>query len=279
MEMEEIYKQVDSLLATKSKSTRRHYLTAIKAFGLDEKPTLDSVVQSITDWREQGVKPSTIKARLAGLKYVLRMFPMEFEEYTQIMQYADTTNFDTKVEVSAPTQEQAEEIIRNSDSRTALAIGLMYYCGLKVSDVVNIKVSDIKADKIIIPQKNGAKELPFNDRLKQLYDKYCGFDRKNTLLSWTKSQNDDSDYLLIGRRGRLSIRSIERCVADVCRECNFPEWHCHSFRHGLGTKLANAGVNLATIQAVLGHKNITSTQVYMPLKADNINEAMSKIFE
>lgn len=277
MEMKEIYSQVEKLLSAKSESTRRHYLTGIKAFGLDEKPTLASVTQAIADWQKQEVKPNTIKSRMVSLKYVLRMFPREFEEYTQIMQFADMNSFDTKVEVNAPTQEQAEEVIRNSDSRTALAIGLMYYCGLKVSDVVNLKTADIKADKITVQRGNEVRELPMNDRLKQLYSRYYNFDRKNTILSWIK--NHDTDYVLVGKRGRLSIRSIERCVADVCRECNFPEWHCHSFRHGLGVKLANAGVNLATIQAVLGHKNITTTQVYMPLKTDNLNDAIKKAFE
>jgi len=148
-----------------------------------------------------------------------------------------------------------------------LILSLMYSAGLRVSEVVKLKVSDIDFDRriILISQAKGKK-----DRQSLLSQKIF-FDLKD--LCAPKQGNE---YLFLGTnlKNHLSIRSVEKIFNNNLISSGIKKAAtCHCLRHSFATHLLESGTDIRYIQALLGHKSLTTTQVYTRVS----NEFLSQI--
>ena len=130
---------------------------------------------------------------------------------------------------------------------------LMYSSGLRVSEVSNLSIKDIKNNKSIKVLGKGNKErvLPITSRAYDVINKYL-------IHSRTVFVNEKSDsFLFLGvRGGQLSDREIRRIVK--LRVGTFP----HSLRHTFATHLLDGGADLRIVQELLGHNDPSTTQIY-----------------
>ena len=141
----------------------------------------------------------------------------------------------------------------NKDLRDKAILELMYSSGLRVSEVSDLSIDDVKSNNSVKVLGKGRKErvLPITKRSLSAINNYILNSRNN--LSNEKSHN----YLFLGvRGGKLSDREIRRIVS--LRVGTFP----HSIRHTFATHLLEGGADLRIVQEMLGHKDPSTTQIY-----------------
>lgn len=290
MEWNELEKLIrEDLFIKKSENTAKSYLSDLKAFGFTEKPCRSSIRSAIRRWKETGLTGKTIVRRFAAVRWVLKTYPLEFtadERLNMIAEMQDIPVVD-KEQVYA-TKKQADRVIKEADARTGLCVAMMYYAGLRVSEVARCKVSDwdiqgkrakskgvpclyvpavstIRGKKVTTKNKQ-AKILPIAPELMAAYYRYL------------PERDSKYDGLLTGQRGEIVERTIRTDVTRACRKLGYPKLHDHSFRHGLASRLAKKGVDAFMIASLMGHKSLSSTQKYIHLdakdKANSLFKAM-----
>jgi len=139
------------------------------------------------------------------------------------------------------------------DLRDKAILELMYSSGLRVSEVSDLKLDNIKNNKSVKVFGKGRKEriLPITNRSLNAINTYVLNSRQNI------ANDKSSSYLFLGvRGGKLSDREIRRIVKF--RVGTFP----HSIRHTFATHLLDGGADLRIVQEMLGHKDPSTTQIY-----------------
>ncbi len=136
-----------------------------------------------------------------------------------------------------------------------LILKLMYGCGLRVSEVVNLKGNDMLFDEGLIHIKlaKGKK-----DRFVKIPESI-----KNKLESYLKIYFEN--YLFPSQRGgKLTTRTIQMILKNVRKKAKISKnVHPHTLRHSFATHLLENGVDLRLIQKLLGHSDIKTTQIYL----------------
>ena len=141
----------------------------------------------------------------------------------------------------------------NKEIRDKAILELMYSSGLRVSEVSNLLIKDIRSNKSIKVIGKGSKEriLPITDRAFHSINQYMNISRE------TFANEKSGQFLFLGiRGGQLSDREIRRIVK--LRIGTFP----HSLRHTFATHLLDGGADLRIVQELLGHNDPNTTQIY-----------------
>ena len=160
---------------------------------------------------------------------------------------------------SAISEEDFVKLIENTKKEEhKLAFLLGYGAGLRISEVIHLKPQDVnfKEKNIFVRQGKGKK-----DRVVPLPK---GFREKHLSMLPIK----------------IGVRSLEIAFKNAIRKARLnelkPDLHFHSLRHGFGSQLAKQGMPIHHIRTLMGHSNISTTNVYLEL---NPNEALKKYEE
>jgi len=158
---------------------------------------------------------------------------------------------------------------------------LLYTCGLRINEALNLTVDDIKADPMHIHVRGGKGN---KDRIVPLPSFTLNILRKQ----WTTHRNPSLIFPAIGESRNLMSIATRPMGADAPRntlkavirqlDIKVQEVRLHLFRHSYATHLLDAGVNIRTVQEYLGHSSLSSTMVYLHLSADGHQRAC-KIIE
>lgn len=145
--------------------------------------------------------------------------------------------------------------------RNRLILELLYATGVRVSELVNIKIKDINfSDKSILIMGKGSKErlVLYGDYAEKLLNKYLVESRKYYL------ENKDSEYLILNRFGeQLSTRSVQKLVHSCTDKLALKHKVTpHTIRHTFATHLLNNGADIKSVQELLGHESLSTTQIY-----------------
>jgi len=145
------------------------------------------------------------------------------------------------------------DVIRNPKHK--LIISLAYGAGLRISEVVNLKVKDINLEELIIHLKNAKGK---KDRITIFPEKI-----KNDLQNLIAGKNLN-DYVFESERGgKLTERTIQKVFENALRRAGIKkDATFHSLRHSFATHLLENGVDVRYVQELLGHQNIRTTQIY-----------------
>ena len=158
--------------------------------------------------------------------------------------------------------------------RNLLILELLYATGIRVGELVNIKIDDInRNDNTIKILGKGSKEryVFYGSYAEDALDLYLCKGR-NELL-----HNKNCDYLFVNKNGSvLSTRYIRKIINDVVRKCEI-NYHIspHVLRHTFATDMLNAGADLMSVKELLGHSTIDTTSIYTHVS----NEQIKKIYE
>lgn len=151
--------------------------------------------------------------------------------------------------------------------RNYIILDLLYSCGLRVSELVNLKINNIyfMNHQILIYGK-GKKErfIPLHIVLSNMLKHYLTYIRDKFLNKNTKSNRDKHDFLLINYKGDpLTEKGIRFILNQLSSKVNSNiSLYPHVFRHAFATVLLNNGADLRVVQELLGHANLKTTQIY-----------------
>jgi site-specific recombinase XerD len=144
------------------------------------------------------------------------------------------------------------------DLRDRALFMVMLRCGLRVQEVADLTVDaiDFGRRQIVVSNGKGAK-----DRIV-----YVSEDARSALLAYLERRPSKAEGLFLVQKGSmkgkpLSVRGIQKRMEYYARNSGL-EVSCHQLRHTMATQLLNADADLATIQDLLGHGQITTTQRY-----------------
>ena len=168
------------------------------------------------------------------------------------------------------------DLSKNEGQRNRAILETLYSCGLRVSELTNLKLSDLYFNEGFIKvEGKGSKQrlVPISPRAIQEI-KYYFMDRNRINI-----KKDYEDYLFLSRRGthlsRIMIFHLIKELADmagITKNITF-----HSYRRTFATLQAAAGTDIRTIQSIMAHKSITTTQRYMKVVDSNKRKASNKI--
>jgi site-specific recombinase XerD len=144
-------------------------------------------------------------------------------------------------------------------------ISLIYSCGLRISECINMKLNDIDSSRMIIKivQKKEKK-----DRFVSLSQKLLD------LLQIYYIEYKPIEYLFKGKfKAEYSARSIQQVLKKALDKCTITKRiTVHSLRHSYATHLVEQGTDIRIIQEILGHKDIRSTQIYSHISSPKISK-------
>ena len=159
--------------------------------------------------------------------------------------------------------------------RDRTILELMYASGLRVSELVGLKYTDcLLSEKAVLVSGKGRKEriVPFGEETLFWIEQYLSSSRLKLL------KNKSSDFFFIGKGGgKLSRQFIWKLVRKLGAQIGL-ENYCtpHTFRHTFATHLLNNGADLRAIQLLLGHADISTTQIYTKIALDNLKQIYAK---
>ena len=144
--------------------------------------------------------------------------------------------------------------------RDVAIVELMYSSGLRVSETVNININDFEEDKSFLRVLGkGAKT-----RLVPM-----GRFAINAIDDWLKERDkiqSNTDALFLNAKGtRLTVRSIQLRLKKMAVKQGLPPIHPHMLRHSFATHMLESSGDLRTIQELLGHSSLSTTQIYTKL--------------
>ncbi len=147
---------------------------------------------------------------------------------------------------------------------------LLYGCGIRNSELIGINLDDIRLSSgAILIRGKGKKEryVPFGDSVKVALASYLPV-RQQMLTECKKS----TTALLINQRGgRLTTRSVGRIIKKIAVAKGLsPDVHPHTLRHAFGTHMLEEGADLRSIQEMLGHERLSTTQRYTQLSMKQV---------
>jgi len=149
---------------------------------------------------------------------------------------------------------------------------LLFSTGLRVSELANLNRGDINFERNEISILGKGKKLRvvfLSDSALHWLDQY--------LRNQGQIEKDDEPLFISAKEGRLTVRSIERLVKKYAAKAGFTKnISPHTFRHSFATDLLFAGADIRSVQSMLGHASITTTQVYTHVTDQHLKEIHQK---
>ena len=172
--------------------------------------------------------------------------------------------------------EETEKLLNAFDNNNYLGIRnstileMLYSTGIRVSEITNIKCNDvsIKSKTINITGK-GNKE-----RIVYFGTKCCNLLEKYLNSSYPQLNIDNSDYLFLSKTGKkINDREIRKIIDDASIIAGIDmKISPHVLRHTFATHMLNEGADIRSVQELLGHENLSTTQIYTHLTNEKIRE-------
>lgn len=168
----------------------------------------------------------------------------------------------------------AVDLSKNEGHRNRAIIETLYSCGLRVSELVNLKITNLYFEEgfiRVIGKGNKERLVPVSSTVEKEINAY-----KNYVRVHQDIKPGNEDILFLNRRGskltRVMIFTIIQQLAQAIdlRKSISP----HTFRHSFATHLVEGGANLRAIQEMLGHESISTTEIYTHLSDDMLKEAI-----
>lgn len=183
----------------------------------------------------------------------------------------DVLSFDEIENVMAQIDLSTAEGTRNK-----AILETMYSCGLRVSEVVNLKLSQLFLDVgfvRIIGKGNKERLVPIGSSAVKYITIYS-----NTIRNHQTIQIGEEDILFLNRRGkRLTRVMIFLIIKDLVKKAGIKKVISpHTFRHSFATHLVEGGADLRAVQEMLGHESITTTEIYTHLDREFLRKTLKQ---
>lgn len=238
--------------------------------------TLQQFIYSVS----KEVNPRSQARIISGLKSFFSY--LIFEDYRQDnpLELIESPKTGRKLPDTLAVEEidaiiSAIDLSSNEGERNRALLETLYGCGLRVSELVALKISDLFFEEGFIKitgKGNKQRFVPVGD----LTQKYIGIYR-NEVRVHLNIQKGFEDTLFLNRRGRQLTRAmIFTIIKDLAVKINLhKKISPHTFRHSFATHLLENGADLRSIQLMLGHESITTTEIYVHLDRKFLTEVLN----
>ena len=224
-------------------------------------------------------QPKSIRQTLAAT----RLFFVDLFGHSDWTVFSQVRAKDHDTLPAVLTRQQVRDLlahIRLRRYRTPLK--LIYTCGLRLSECLALTIHDIRGveNKLFIHNSKGHQDrvVPLPTCLYQELRRYWTFHRHPLLIFPNVGRGDNNPQALARRMQQatcpMPCSSLQRLIILARQQLNLPAASIHSLRHSFATHLLEAGAHLHTIQKLLGHKQITSTMIYLHVTHQTTRDAL-----
>ncbi len=175
---------------------------------------------------------------------------------------------------SVLTKEEIKNLIDSiASQKSKLMVSMMYACGFRVSELINLKIDDLDFQEKVgnIRQGKGKKDRIFN---------IPEFLLEDIISHSEKQKKQKKHYLFTGPKGKLSERNLQKIISGAAKRAGINKnVHCHTLRHSFATHLLENGVDIRKIQELLGHSDLSTTQIYTHISKEELKKIKSPLDE
>lgn len=172
------------------------------------------------------------------------------------------------------TKDEVKKLINSiASKKSRLMVSFMYACGFRVSELVNMKVKDLNFEEKIgnVRQGKGKKDRVFN---------IPEFLLEDLKAQVEKQKEEKKEYLFTGPKEKLSERNLQKIISLAAKHAEIKkDVHCHTLRHSFATHLLENGTDIRKIQILLGHENLSTTEIYAHVSREELKKVKSPIDE
>ena len=241
-----------------------------------------SIIESFIKYLFKSESSTYSQARIvSGLKSFFNYLLLEEKIDINPMELIDAPKLVRKLPETLSIQEieiiiNAVDLDSKEGMRNKAILETLYSCGLRVSELVNLKVQNLFLDiGFIKVLGKGMKErlVPIGTKAAECISLYMNEYRKSINIS-----EGFEGYLFINRRGKnLTRNMIFIIVKDLVKKAGLKKnISPHTFRHSFATHLIEGGADLRAVQEMLGHESITTTEIYTHLNKNYLKEVVNK---
>ena len=240
--------------------------------------TEETIQQFIYDISKK-VNPRSQARNISGLKSFFSY--LIFEDYRQDNPLAliETPRLGRKLPDTLNLEDidaliAAVDLTTKEGERNRAMIETLYACGLRVSELTTLKISDLFFEEGFIKitgKGNKQRFVPISEMTQKYIEMY-----KNTDRNLVQIQKGHEDTLFLNRRGKQLTRAmIFTIIKNLAIEIDLKKTISpHTFRHSFATHLLENGADLRSIQLMLGHESITTTEIYMHVDRKHLSQVM-----
>lgn len=244
---------------------------------IETKITKDEIRNYLKTLDEQKQKKSTISHNISVIRSYYNFLVLEEKISTNIWKQIKNPKLPKKLPNFLTTMEieklfQKQEYNTPYEIRNRLILELLFATGLRVSELINIKLSDIqKQERSIRTLGKGKKEriVYYGEYAEEILLKYLEEARPLLL------ENKRSIYLFVGKNStQLTRARISEILDSEVKKIGL-QHHIspHVLRHTFATQLLNNGADIRSVQELLGHENLSTTQIYTHITNDQLRKA------
>lgn len=217
---------------------------------------------------------------ISGLKSFFNF--LVFEDYRKDtpMELIEVPKVGRKLPDTLSTNEidqliSAIDLSKNEGERNRAMLETLYSCGLRVSELIGLKLSDLFFEEGFVKVTGKGNKQRFVP-IGKLTEKYINF-YIESYRNHLKAAKGHEDILFLNRRGKQLTRAmVFTIIKDLAVKIGLKKTISpHTFRHSFATHLLENGADLRSIQLMLGHESITTTEVYMHLDRKFLAEVLN----
>ena len=223
----------------------------------------------ILSLRNRSVKASSLSRKISSLKNFFHWLENSHNIFNSAISKLDSPKKDSKLPrpIAVKDIKNLFSAFENNKekrwiiSRNQAIFLLLYTCGLRISEAINMKTNELPLNTSVLVKGKGKKErmvpiLNIANQAIENYTKQCPYPISN------------SEYVFLGIKGnRMLPRSFQKAMERARNSIGLPSSTTpHSLRHSYATHLLNAGTDLRSIQKLLGHSSLSSTQIYTQIE-------------
>jgi len=222
----------------------------------------DRAINPDTVHTDYGIAPSSRARKLSAIKSFYKYLTVRTKQIENNpvaeMEYP-------KLRKSLPkylTLEQSASLLKSvsgpNEKRDYAILMLFLNCGIRRSELVNLNISDVYEDRVrVVGKGNKERFVYFGTACRKAIDNYLEEREQKTL--------SDNRALFGSRNGnRISVEAVHRLVKKALLQAGLDstQFSAHKLRHTAATMMLSGGVDVKTVQEVLGHENLNTTQIY-----------------
>ncbi|MFA5145495.1 MAG: site-specific tyrosine recombinase XerD [Candidatus Omnitrophota bacterium] len=238
------------------------------------KITKNDIVNFMLDQKDKGISANSIARRLAAMRMFHRFLAREKILKGDATSLIDSPRLWKKVPDTLSLNE-VEALIAQPDIRDKQGIRdraileILYATGMRVSEAVNLRADNVNLDigfLRCIGKGNKERVIPLGKKAISSIQRYLISSRPHFL------KNKESEFMFLNRFGKkISRQSLWKLLKKYARQAKIKKTiKPHILRHSFATHLLERGADLRSVQEMLGHSNISTTQIYTHINKDRL---------